>query len=187
MFRVCRGSSSAERARCTLPTMRCYLPPMDLRAELADAAQTGNAIRLREMLDANRDFANMPDEAGCTPLHYAAYFGHVEVARYLIGIGADVASVSMDPLRNQPLHAAATSGHAEIVRLLLESGADPRAEQSGQWTALHGATEKGHSPVVRLLLDYGADPDAASYSGATPRSLAREKGHAAVTALFPPA
>jgi ankyrin repeat protein len=160
---------------------------MDLRAELSDAAQTGNVPRLRELLDMNRAFVNMPDEAGYTPLHYVAYFGHAEAARYLIGIGADIASVSMDPLRNQPLHAAASSGHAEIVRLLLDAGADPRAAQSGQWTALHGAAEKGHGPVVRLLLDRGADPDATSYSGATPRSLAREKGHPAVSALFPPA
>jgi ankyrin repeat protein len=160
---------------------------MDFRAELADAAQTGNTGRLRELLDANRGFATMPDEAGCTPLHYAAYFGHTEAARYLISIGAEVGAVSLDPLRNQPLHAAATGGHAEIVRLLLEQGADSRAEQSGRWTALHGAAEKGHAAVVRLLLDHGADPDAASYSGATPRSLAREKGHAAVVTLLPPA
>jgi ankyrin repeat protein len=159
---------------------------MDLRSELSEAAQTGNMPRLRELLDHNRDFVNMPDEAGYTPLHYAAYFGHAEAARYLIGIGADVSAVSMDPLRNQPLHAAASSGHADLVRLLLESGADPRAEQTGQWTALHGAAEKGHARVVQLLLDRGADPDVASYSGATPRSLAQERGHAGVAALFPP-
>jgi ankyrin repeat protein len=157
---------------------------MDFRAELSDAAQTGNVARLHELLDQNRDFANMPDDAGCTPLHYAAYFGHLEAARYLIAIGADIASVSMDPLRNQPLHAASTSGYAEIVRLLLDGGADPRAEQSGQWTALHGAAERGHRAVVELLLERGADPNVASYSGATPLSLARTKGHQAVVALL---
>jgi cytohesin len=157
---------------------------MDLRAELSDAAQTGDVARLRELLDHNRDFVDMPDDGGYTPLHYAAYFGHLEAARYLISIGADVASVSMDPLRNQPLHAAAASGYAEIVRLLLDSGADPRAEQSGRWTALHGAAERGHRAVVELLLERGADPRAASNSGATPLSLAEEKGHQAVTVLL---
>jgi ankyrin repeat protein len=157
---------------------------MDLRSQLSEAGQTGNLARLRELLEHNRDFANMPDEAGYTPLHYAAYFGHLEAARYLVSIGADVASVSMDPLRNQPLHAAATSGHHEIVRLLLDQGADPRAEQSGQWTALHGAAEKGHAAVVAVLLERGAARSAKSYSGATPLSLARERNHPAVVELL---
>jgi ankyrin repeat protein len=157
---------------------------MDLRSELSEAGQTGNVTRLRELLEHNRDFANMPDEAGCTPLHYAAYFGHLEAARYLVSIGADVAAISMDPLRNQPLHAAASSGHHEIVRLLLDQGADPRAEQSGQWTALHGAAEKGHAAVVAVLLERGAVRSAKSYSGATPLSLARERKHPAVIELL---
>lgn len=157
---------------------------MDLRSQLSEAGQTGNLARLRELLEHNRDFANMPDEAGCTPLHYAAYFGHLEAARYLVSIGADVSAVSMDPLRNQPLHAAAASGHHEIVRLLLDRGADPRAEQSGQWTALHGASEKGHAAVVAVLLERGAERSAKSYSGATPLSLARERNHPAVIELL---
>ncbi|MBK6778864.1 MAG: ankyrin repeat domain-containing protein [Gemmatimonadetes bacterium] len=160
---------------------------MDLRAELASAAQTGDVARLRELLDHNRDFSTMPDQAGCTPLHYAAYFGHLEAARYLLSIGADPAALSMDPLRNQPLHAAATAGHAAVVTLLLGAGADPNAEQSGQWTPLHGAAEKGHVEVVRALLAAGARPGRASYSGATPRSLARDKAHAQVVALLEPA
>ncbi len=157
---------------------------MDLRAELASAAQTGDVARLRELLDHNRDFSTMPDQDGCTPLHYAAYFGHEEAARYLLSIGADPAARSMDPLRNQPLHAAATSGHAAIVTLLLGAGADPNAEQSGQWTPLHGAAEQGHLEVVRALLAAGAHPGSASVSGATPRSLAQGKGHGAIASLL---
>jgi ankyrin repeat protein len=159
---------------------------MDLRAQLSEAGQTGNVTRLRELLEHNRDFANMPDEAGYTPLHYAAYFGHQEAAQYLVSIGADVSSVSMDPLRNQPLHAAASSGHEAIVRLLLDGGADPRAEQTGRWTALHAAAEKGHAAVVAILLERGATPAAASQSGATPLSLARDRKHQAVMALLEP-
>lgn len=159
---------------------------MDLRAELSDAAQAGNLARVRELVDQQRDFAALPDAAGYTPLHYAAYFGHAELARYLIEIGADIAAVSMDPLRNQPLHAAAGSGYPEISRLLLDAGADANAEQTGQWTALHAAAQKGHRDVVSLLLERGARPDGRSTSGATPLSLAREKGHEAVVAVLAP-
>jgi uncharacterized protein len=160
--------------------------PMDLRAELSEAAQMGNMARVRELLDQNRDFAGLPDEAGYTPLHYAAYSGHADVARYLIAIGADIGAVSMDPLRNQPLHAAAGSGHTEVARILLDAGADVNAEQSGQWTALHAAAQRGHPEVVSLLLERGARPDGRSYSGSTPLSLAREKGYERVVALLAP-
>lgn len=159
---------------------------MDLRAELSEAAQMGNTARVRELLEQNRDFADLPDEAGYTPLHYAAYFGHTDVARYLIAIGADISAISMDPLRNQPLHASASSGHTEISRILLDAGADVNAEQTGQWTALHAAAQKGHLEVVSLLLERGARPDGRSYSGSTPLSLAREKGHEAVVSLLAP-
>ncbi len=159
---------------------------MDLRAELSDAAQAGNTARVRELLDQQRDYVALPDQAGYTPLHYAAYFGHTELARYLLEIGADVAAISMDPLRNQPLHAAAGSGYPEISRLLLDAGADVNAEQTGQWTPLHAAAQKGHLDIVTLLLERGARPDGRSASGSTPLALAREKGHAAVVALLAP-
>jgi len=149
----------------------------DFRTELSDAAQTGDLARLRGLLETNRAFASMPDEQGYTPLHYAAYFGHLEAARFLLAIGAEVQAVSLDPLRNHPLHAAASTGHAEVVALLLEAGADPNAEQTGQWTPLHSSAAQGHAAIVRMLLDRGAEPGRRSASGATPLALAEEKGH----------
>lgn len=152
----------------------------DLRSDLSDAAQSGDLARLQALLDSNRSFASMPDEEGYTPLHYAAYFGHVEAARYLVGIGADLTAISLDPLRSHPLHAAASSGHATIARLLLDAGADPNADQTGAWTPLHCAAAGGHAEVVDLLLARGSDPGRRSVSGATPEALAEEKGHLAV-------
>jgi ankyrin repeat protein len=156
----------------------------DFRTDLSDAAQSGDLDRVQQLLDRSRDLASMPDLEGYTPLHYAAYFGHVEMARYLLGIGADPRAVSMDPLHNQPLHAAAASGHREIVALLLEAGADPNADQTGQWTPLHSAAQAGHGEIVRLLLSAGSDPARQSVSGATPQSLAAAKGHEAVVRIL---
>lgn len=157
---------------------------MDFRSDLAEASQTGDLPRVQQLLDGNAQLATMPDLDGYTPLHYAAYFGHVELARYLIGLGADPSSVSMDPLRNQPLHAAASSGFAEVARILLDGGADPNAQQTGEWTPLHAAAARGHAEIVRLLLDRGSDPARRSTSGATARSLAEEKGFAAVVLVL---
>jgi uncharacterized protein len=157
----------------------------DVRSELSEAAQRGDLARLRQLLDGNRDFATMPDLEGYTPLHYAAYFGHADVARYLIGIGADLEAVSMDPLRNRPLHAAASSGHAVVAQQLLGAGADPNALQTGEWTPLHAAAERGSVELVQMLLAAGADPRRRSASGATPRTLAEARGHTAVVGLLP--
>jgi uncharacterized protein len=156
----------------------------DLRSDLSDAAQLGDVARLKALLDDNRSFASMPDEEGYTPLHYAAYFGHVDAARYLVEIGADLSAITLDPLRSHPLHAAASSGQVEIVRLLLDAGADPNAEQTGQWTPLHSAAAGGHAPIVALLLERGSDPARLSVSGASAHSLAEERGHSAVMALL---
>ena len=156
----------------------------DLRFDLSDAAQSGDLARLRALLDGNRSFVSMPDEEGYTPLHYAAYFGHVEVARYLVGIGADLTAISLDPLRSLPLHAAASSGQLEITTLLLQAGADPNAEQTGQWTPLHSAAAGGHAEIAALLLSRGSDPARQSVSGATPLALAEERGHAAVVEVL---
>jgi uncharacterized protein len=156
----------------------------DLRTDLSDAAQTGDIERLKALLDRNRSFASMPDEQGYTPLHYTAYFGHYDMASYLLSIGADLTAISLDPLRSQPLHAAASSGHRHVAALLLEAGADPNAEQTGQWTPLHSAAAGGHEEIVRMLLAQGADRARRSASGATPRDLAAERGHdACVEAL----
>lgn len=149
----------------------------DLRTDLSDAAQSGDTERLRALLDHNRSFASMPDEQGYTPLHYTAYFGHLDSAKFLLGVGADLSAITLDPLRSSPLHAAASSGNAAVAALLLDAGADPNAEQTGQWTPLHSAAAGGHSEIVRLLLTRGAQSDRRSASGATPKDLAAERGH----------
>ncbi len=156
----------------------------DLSSDLSDAAQSGDLTRLRALLERNRSFASMPDDQGYTPLHYAAYFGHVEAARYLLGIGADLTAISLDPLRSQPLHAAAASGQLEIATMLLQAGADSNAEQTGQWTPLHSAAAGGHAEIAALLLGSGSDPRRQSASGATPLALAEERGHAAVVEVL---
>jgi ankyrin repeat protein len=159
----------------------------NLRSILSDAAQSGDLDRLRSVLEENRSFASMPDEEGYTPLHYAAYFGHLEAARYLLSIGAELTAITLDPLRSHPLHAAASSGHAKVAAVLLDAGADPNAEQTGQWTPLHSAAAGGHAEIVTMLLQRGADPDRRSASGATPKDLAQERGHANCVEALPDA
>ena len=66
---------------------------------------------------------NTPDNAGWTPLHEAANFGHAELVGFLLKCGANANAQSID--RETPLHDAALSGHEEICKRLLLYDANP--------------------------------------------------------------
>ncbi|MFQ5965922.1 MAG: ankyrin repeat domain-containing protein [Candidatus Scalinduaceae bacterium] len=55
-----------------------------------------------------------------TPLHWAAYIGHMDIAEVLIENGADVNAKSANG--STPLHVAATNGHTKMVTLLSDHG-----------------------------------------------------------------
>jgi hypothetical protein len=59
-------------------------------AELFSAIASGNAEKVREFLAANRAAANMKDDEGATPLHYATLNGQREIVELLLLNGADI-------------------------------------------------------------------------------------------------
>ncbi|EMO29581.1 ankyrin repeat protein [Leptospira interrogans serovar Bataviae str. HAI135] len=93
---------------------------------------------------------------GWSALHLASYFGHLEIAKFLIFSGADLNLTSKSKLSygNTALHSAVATGKKEIVELLLEKGADPNSFQNpGEITPLHiAASRSGSGDIIRLLL-----------------------------------
>jgi ankyrin repeat protein len=77
------------------------------------------------------------DEYGGTPLHWAAWYGHVEIARLLLQNGAEVNAKERNGWT--PLHWAAYRGHFDILHLLVENGADLEAKDIHGFRALHAA------------------------------------------------
>ncbi len=73
-----------------------------------------------------------------SPLHFAAQYGHVEVAKLLLASGADVDARAAD-FDTTPLIRAATAGKSEMIELLLSAGASIEARDSKGRTALHWA------------------------------------------------
>eukprot|EP00241_Pyramimonas_parkeae_P007107 CAMPEP_0114252224 /NCGR_PEP_ID=MMETSP0058-20121206/15719_1 /TAXON_ID=36894 /ORGANISM="Pyramimonas parkeae, CCMP726" /LENGTH=305 /DNA_ID=CAMNT_0001366137 /DNA_START=380 /DNA_END=1295 /DNA_ORIENTATION=+ len=92
---------------------------------------------------------NGADEAGITPLHDAAYYGHVEIVRLLLSKGAKVTAVDEDG--STPLHHAAESGHEETVRALLNSNADAFIRNKQRCTALDMAQKCKQHAIVLML------------------------------------
>ncbi len=88
---------------------------------------------------------------GWTPLHLAAFFGHLDAARLLLDAGADVHAVSQNTLTNTPLHAATAGKHSPVALLLIERGANAHAVDSGGYTPLQIATQNGLTEVVAAL------------------------------------
>lgn len=121
-----------------------------------------------------------------TPLHCAATFGRMEVARMLLERGAQPDMRDEEGL--VPLLCAALNGHAGLVPLLVRSGADINAVLYAQpttaWTALHVAAAGSHVDFVKALLEEGARDCHRDSRGRTALEIAVGAGHTAVVALL---
>lgn len=104
------------------------------------------------------------------PLHWAARYGQVEIARLLIAGGASVDA--LDALGRTPLHVGVE--HPEILELLLENGAqvDPRDRFLN--TPLHRAVRYQRS--VEILLAHGADTTLVNAFRKTPLEISMRNG-----------
>jgi len=117
--------------------------PLDVFA----AAATGNVGELKHALT-QPEAVNAYAYDGWTPLHLAAFFGHVEAATILIEAGAGIDAISRNSLKNTPLHAAAAGKHESVAILLFERGADPERLDVGGYSARRIAEENGLSAFL---------------------------------------
>lgn len=149
-----------------------------------DASAIGNVPAVRNLLSANLAAVDDRGPDGCTALHLAARLGQMEVARLLLGHGADPNAISFNDERVTPLYSAVVAKHRDTATLLLALGASPNSVQLGGWTALHEAARNGDEAIVDMLLLRGADPTRASDDGHTAIDLAEENEHGALAKVL---
>lgn len=166
---------------------------MDKNEQMQQAIQTGDAAKLKSLLQANSRLVNAPLANGVSPLMLATYYGRNELAEILLQHGAEqdiyVAAArgnaarvrelldaqpdllnSFAPDGHIPLGLAAFFGHGAVVQLLLERGAkvNVSSRNAQKVTPLHGAVSRGDIKITKLLLDKSADANARQERGFTP-------------------
>ncbi|HSB00012.1 MAG TPA: ankyrin repeat domain-containing protein [Anaerolineales bacterium] len=149
--------------------------------EAAAIGKIGSVVRL---LARDPQLVSTYSEDGFQPLGLACYFGHFEVAEYLVKAGAPLNSTSHNRLKAAPLQSAVAARHEKIVKMLLEHGADPNVREQCGYTPLHAAAQNGDEEMIRTLIYGGADMSLKGNDGKLPLDLAREAGHPAVVKLL---
>lgn len=160
--------------------VRCLRPHVSA-LDIFEASALGEVERVRSLLDADAEQANVVAEDGFGPLGLASFFGHEQAVRALLERGAKVDTASSNGMRVMPLHSAAAARSVPIARLLLAHGAPVNARQgrgAGGFTPLMEAAFNGQVDMVEALLSHGADRSLQDEDGRTAADHARARGHA---------
>ena len=161
---------------------------MDLNLRLLEAANAGNIEDVVQLLregalihtgDSNNQYM--------TPLHHAAFEGHVELIHVLVSEeGAEIDRTTLGG--ETALHKAVQGKQPLALQALLQLGADPnvrsglagcpRGQQPGMgWTPLFRAAMLGLTDMVRMLVSFGAEVTPVSTVGWTPLHYAAVWAH----------
>jgi len=166
------------------PEIASFLADKAIVSTIFEASATGRLNHVMRLLARDPQLVNNYAEDGFQALGLACFFGHIEVAEYLVKGGAPINAPSRNELGAAPLQSAVAAGHAEIVRMLLKHGADPNVREQGGSTPLHAAAQNGDEDMIRILLFGGSDLNIKNDEGKTPLDLAMEAEHAKATLLL---
>ncbi|XP_005611571.2 ankyrin repeat domain-containing protein 49 [Equus przewalskii] len=140
------------------------------------AAEKNRLATVQRLLSEKATHVNTRDEDEYTPLHRAAYGGHLDVVRELIAQGADVHAVTVDGWT--PLHSACKWNNTRVASFLLQHDADINAQTKGLLTPLHLAAgnRDGKDTLELLLTNRYVKPGLKSSSEETALDIARRTG-----------
>jgi ankyrin repeat protein len=145
-----------------------------LRTPMHEAARLNRTSCASNLL-LHGALADKEDGKGDSPLHLAAWEGHVEVASILISAGANIDRLSGRD-GNTPLLCAIVGRRIDMARALLRHGARVSARSPKDMLPLHQAAITGQSAMCELLLEKGANVDCRDGEANTPLHYAATIG-----------
>ncbi|MBK7426423.1 MAG: ankyrin repeat domain-containing protein [Saprospiraceae bacterium] len=151
---------------------------------LFEASSLGDLDSIKSILRSDRTLINSYSPDGFTALGLACFFGHYEVAVFLLSNDADANIASANSFKVSPLHSACAISNLEIAKLIIQNGADVNARQQQGVTPLHSAAHNGQIEMVKLLIQNGADTTAQMDNGKTPEDMALEKGYSDIATII---
>ena len=166
--------------------LACYYKKKDIadliseftdNLSLFEACAVGKFDAATLLIFQNPEAVNEFSEDGFTPLGLACYFGHEDLARFLVLKGADVNLASKNGFNVFPIHSAVAANNINITKMLLDAGAYPNVCQKAGLAPLHTAAELGNIELIILLLEHGAEVSLRMEGGKLPADLAAEKGY----------
>eukprot|EP00339_Tiarina_fusa_P026884 CAMPEP_0117079938 /NCGR_PEP_ID=MMETSP0472-20121206/56418_1 /TAXON_ID=693140 ORGANISM="Tiarina fusus, Strain LIS" /NCGR_SAMPLE_ID=MMETSP0472 /ASSEMBLY_ACC=CAM_ASM_000603 /LENGTH=337 /DNA_ID=CAMNT_0004807407 /DNA_START=42 /DNA_END=1055 /DNA_ORIENTATION=- len=156
--------------------------PVKLKGFLIACAQRGNLEKMKTVMEDDHfevDIAE--DRMGCTALHYACFYKHMDIVTYLVNAGAPV-DVKNGSGRT-PISWAVEKKAYDIVAFLLESEADPSIADRNGIAPLHIAAKSGDYKMVETLLSINTETEewtklnAKTNEGFTAASFAAYQGN----------
>ncbi|XP_008284479.1 ankyrin repeat domain-containing protein 49 isoform X2 [Stegastes partitus] len=145
------------------------------------AAENNRLSTVHSLLITDPSLVHCCDEDGYTPLHRAAYGGHVEVVSALLASGSEVDPRTIDGWT--PLHSACRWSRVTVASCLLQRGAELNAQTNGGLTPLHlaasytSSSKTDSAQTLELLLSQRhLKPGLCSSSGETAGDVARRSG-----------
>jgi ankyrin repeat protein len=145
---------------------------MGASENLIEATKQGDLERVKGMLETDDRLANLRDESGATPLHYAAMNGHRQIVQLLLERGADINSTD-------GRFGATPAGWA--IEYLREMGGHLAIELDDLAYAIRVGDARW---VSRFLKRFPALRHARDREGTPFQRLARESGNREIAALF---
>lgn len=127
---------------------------------------------------------DLPDDLGRRPLHEAAFYGHLDMAKFLIDNGALI-DAPIHPFGHTALYLAVQQSRYDLVQYLIQRGARLNVGDSLLGTGLlHIAAAKNDIKMAGILIAAGIDVFHGDKKGQTARDIAARHGHQTLGKIF---
>lgn len=149
--------------------------------KLKDDVAVGDTQTIIEQLKKNPHI-HRTDDKGKTLLHYASYFGQLEIVKILLSMEYKIESIDNDG--NTPLILASEAGRDDVVKFLISQGANIETQNDDGWRPLHQSASNGHLEISKILIENKADINVKNKDGETPLHRAIIEGHKKIVELL---